>query len=351
MDPNPQPQRPGGWRAPLTLLPAAVRGVLAALLLLFNTLLWCGVLFVLALLRLLLLPWPAAQAGLDPLLNAVAQAWVAGNGGWMRLLHPTRWQVQGVEQAAGGGWTLVTCNHQSWVDILVLQRVLHRRLPLLKFFLKRELIWVPVMGLAWWALGFPFMRRHSDAVLRRHPEKRFEDLEEARRACARFALAPTSVMNFVEGTRFTPAKHEAQKSPYRHLLKPKAGGLAAALAVLGERFDSLVDVTVAYPAGVPSFWQFLCGGVPELRVWVERHPIPADFCRADAATDPRVRRRVGRWLQELWLAKDSRLDEMLAGDGQPRAQRAPSSAEAAVLATNATSASADSMPPQRVQPD
>jgi hypothetical protein len=50
-------------------------------------------------------------------------------------------------------------------------------------------------------------------------------------------------MNFVEGTRFTPAKHAAQQSPYKHLLKPKAGGLALALHVLGDRFDSLLDVT------------------------------------------------------------------------------------------------------------
>lgn len=300
-------------RAPLALLPPPLRGGVAALLLLANTLWWCSVLFVLALLRLSLLPWSAAQARLDPLLNAVAQAWVAGNGAWMRLVQPTRWQVHGLEQAGSGGWTMVTCNHQSWVDILVLQRVLHGRLPLLKFFLKRELIWVPVMGLAWWALGFPFMRRHSDAVLRRHPEKRLEDLQATRRACARFALAPTSVMNFVEGTRFTAAKHAAQRSPYRHLLKPKAGGLAAALAVLGERFDALIDVTIAYPGGAPTFWQFMCGRVPEIQVWIERHPIPAEFCRADAAADAGVRRRVGRWLNGLWQAKDARLDAVLGG--------------------------------------
>jgi 1-acyl-sn-glycerol-3-phosphate acyltransferase len=321
VSPEPVPHTPPGLppaaalppRAPLAFLPPPLRGAVAALLLLGNTLLWCSVLFVLALLRLSLLPWSAAQARLDPLLNAVAQAWVAGNSAWMRLVQPTRWQVQGLDQAGSGGWTLVTCNHQSWVDILVLQRVLHGRLPLLKFFLKRELIWVPVMGLAWWALGFPFMRRHSDAVLRRHPEKRLEDLEATRRACARFALAPTSVMNFVEGTRFTAAKHAAQQSPYRHLLKPKAGGLAAALAVLGERFDALIDVTIAYPGGAPTFWQFLCGRVPEIRVWIDRHPIPAEFCRADAAADAGIRRRVGRWLNELWQAKDARLEALLGG--------------------------------------
>ena len=217
-----------------------------------------------ALLRLLL-PFRAARRVLDPVLNWIANRWVTCNTWWMSLTQPTVWDVQGLEQFSYRGWYMVNCNHQSWVDIFVLQRVFNGRIPLLKFFLKQQLIWVPVMGLAWWALDFPFMRRHSDQVLRKHPEKRLEDLETTRRACEKFALVPTSVMNFVEGTRFTPAKHAAQKSPYQHLLKPKAGGLALALHALGHRFDSLIDVTIVYPGGAPTFWQFLRGDVREGR--------------------------------------------------------------------------------------
>ncbi len=298
-------------RAPLAAWPPALRAAVAAALLVANTLLCCLVLFALALARLLLAPVPAVQRRLDPLLNAVAQAWIAGNSGWMHLTQDTRWQVDGLEQVPDAAWTLVVCNHQSWVDIFVLQHLLNRRLPLLKFFLKRELIWVPVMGLAWWALGFPFMRRHSEEVLRRNPEKRREDLDAARRACARFADAPTSVMNFVEGTRFTAAKHAAQHSPYRHLLKPKAGGMATALAVLGDRFDALVDVTIAYPGGVPGFRQFLRGEVPRIVVSIERRPIPAELHRADG--DPQQRKHVQHWLNGLWQQKDERLERMLHG--------------------------------------
>jgi len=297
----------------LTTLPAPLRATAALLLLVVNTVWWCLLLFALALLRLLL-PITAVRRRLDPALNAVATAWIAGNSGWMRLTQATRWQVDGLGALPYRGWYLVTCNHQSWVDIFVLQHLLNRRIPMLKFFLKRELIYVPVMGLAWWALDFPFMRRHSEEVLRRHPEKRHQDIEATRRACERFALVPTSVMNFVEGTRFTADKHAAQHSPYRHLLKPKAGGMAMAIAALGRRFDSLLDVTIVYPDGVPTFWQFLRGDVKRIVVHAERHPIPADcLTDGDDAPDSPARKRVQRWLNELWRRKDERIGATLGG--------------------------------------
>ena len=311
--PAPSVPRP---RAPLGFLPPPVRGAVAFGLLVANTLLWCSVLFVLALVRLLL-PWRAARRILDPLLNAVATAWIAGNSGWMRLTQRALWDVAGIDRLPYAGWYLVVCNHQSWVDIFVLQHLFNRRIPMLKFFLKRELIWVPVMGLAWWALDFPFMRRHSEEALRRHPEKRLQDLESTRRACAKFALVPTSVMNFVEGTRFTPAKHARQQSPHRHLLRPRAGGLAMALQVLGEQFDSLLDVTIVYPAGAPGFWDFLCGRMPEVIVRVERRQIPADFCVPGHRPDAALRKEVQRWLQDLWQAKDEQVDRLLHAAPDP----------------------------------
>ena len=149
--------------------------------------------------------------------------------------------------------------HLSTYNIFALQHVLNRRIPLLKFFIKQQLLYVPIMGLAWWALDFPFMKRHSAAALKRNPALREQDRETTRRACEKFALVPTSLMNFTEGTRFTPAKHAAQGSPYRHLLKPRTGALALALHAMGRQFHSLLDVTLAYPDGVPTFWQFLCG--------------------------------------------------------------------------------------------
>ena len=173
--------------------------------------------------------------------------------------------------------------------------------------------WARVPGyLARAARWAGFMRRHTEAYLKKHPEKRHEDAETTRRACRKFALVPTSVMNFVEGTRFTPAKQAAQKSPYRHLLKPKAGGLALALHALGHRFDSLIDVTIVYPHGAPSFWQFLKGDVPKVVVRIDRLPIPAEFSAGDYAGDPTVRKQVQRWLHEQWLRKDALIGQVLA---------------------------------------
>lgn len=311
----PAPANPPLRPASRSGLPGLLRACAAALMLVLNTLWWCSLLFVLALVRLVL-PWRPVRRRLDPLLNAVATAWVAGNSGWMRLTQRTTWDVAGIDDLAYRGWYLVTCNHQSWVDIFVLQHLLNRRIPMLKFFLKRELLYVPVMGLAWWALDFPFMRRHTEAVLRKHPEKRHEDMEATRRACEKFALVPTSVMNFVEGTRFTPAKHAAQGSPFRHLLKPRAGGLAMALNALGERFDSILDVTIVYPQGAPSFWQFLRGDVDKIVVRVARRPIPPEFCHTDdAGSDPKARKRVQYWLHQLWREKDGQIEQLLAEHG------------------------------------
>lgn len=296
----------------LRFLPPLPKGVLAFLLLVINTLVWCALLFVLALLKLLL-PFSFVRRAIDPALNAIATAWIACNSAWMRLTQETRWDVQGVEGLAYRGWYLVNCNHQSWVDIFVLQHTLNRRIPLLKFFLKQQLIYVPVIGLAWWALDFPFMKRHGKAALRRNPDLRRQDRETTRRACEKFARVPTSVMNFAEGTRFTTAKHQAQGSPYRHLLKPKAGALALALNAMGEQFHSLIDATIVYPDGAPSFWQFLCGRTPRVIVRMRPLPIPAEFCQGDYEGDAEFRGRFHRWLAMIWEEKDRQIADLLQG--------------------------------------
>jgi 1-acyl-sn-glycerol-3-phosphate acyltransferase len=318
----------------LGFLPPFVRGCIALLLLALNTLFWCLALFACALVKLAL-PFEAVRKRIDPVLNRIAGLWIACNSGWMRLTQRTEWDVEGLDDLRYQGWYLVNCNHQSWVDIFVLQHLLNGRIPMLKFFLKQQLIYVPVIGLAWWALDFPFMKRHGKAELRKRPELRSQDAEATRRACEKFALVPTSVMNFAEGTRFTPAKHRAQASPYRHLLKPKAGALALALNAMGERFHSLIDVTIVYPGGAPDFWQFLCGRAPRIVVRFRELPIPAEFCAGDYTADPAFRVTFQRWLAGLWEQKDRQIDELLAPDGgavpRPRALASTAAAVALVL--------------------
>lgn len=295
----------------LNFLPAPLVGLIASLLMVLNALFWVPILLLVSFVKLLI-PIKAVRLLIDPLLLHIAEAWIAGNSGWMRLTQRTTWDVQGIEGLNYRSWYLVNCNHQSWVDILVLQHLFNRRIPLLKFFLKQQLIWVPVMGLAWWALEFPFMRRHSEEFLKQHPEMRGKDQETTRKACEKYALIPTSVMNFLEGTRFTPAKQQRQKSPYKHLLKPKVGGMALALNAMGDKFQAILDVTIVYPDGAPTFSQFVTGKLHRITVRVRPLPVPQHLVQGDYAGDPAVREAYQQWVQQLWLDKDAQIEALLA---------------------------------------
>ena len=300
----------------LYFLPPVLVGVVATLLMVLNALFWVPILLLVSVVKLTI-PLKKVRLLIDPVLLRIAEAWISGNSAWMALTQRTVWDVQGVEGLNPRSWYLVNCNHQSWVDILVLQHLLNRRIPLLKFFLKQQLIWVPVMGLAWWALEFPFMRRHSEEFLKKHPEMRGKDQETTRKACEKYALIPTSVMNFLEGTRFTAAKHQRQNSPYKHLLKPKAGGIALALNAMGDKFQAILDVTIVYPDGAPDFWQFLTGKVRRIAVRVRSLPIPRELAQGDYAGDPAVREAYQQWVHQMWLDKDGRIESLLQDKTAP----------------------------------
>ncbi len=299
----------------LNFLPSPVVGTLASVLLFINVLFWSSLLFAFALIKILL-PIKVLRLVIDPILTKIAEGWVTCNSGWMALTQKTRWDVKGLGQLKYKGWYLVNANHQSWVDILVLQRVFNGKIPLLKFFLKQELIKVPIMGLCWWALDFPFMKRFSKEYLEKHPEMKGKDLETTRKACEKFTLIPTSVMNFLEGTRFTQRKHDKQQSPYQHLLKPKAGGIAFALNAMGDKFHSLLNITIVYPEGIPSFWDFLCGKVTNIVVRVKEEAIPPHFTQKDYNNDPEFRQEFQQWIHELWQEKDQEIHLLLNGQSQ-----------------------------------
>jgi len=294
----------------LNFLPSTLLGVISGTLLIVNVFVWVTVLYVFAIPKLVL-PIPSLRRVLNKVLNWIGENWIACNSAWMRLTQKTNWEVKGLKGLDYRGWYLVISNHQSSVDIFVLQRLLNRRIPLLKFFIKRELIKVPLMGIAWWALDYPFLYRHSSEYLKKHPEQKGKDFEATRRACEKFAAISTSVMNFLEGTRFTREKHKRQKSEYRFLLRPKAGGLALALNVLGEKFHSLLDITIVYPDGVPSFWKFLCGKVKRVIVDMKTIEVPQQFMHGDYEGDPAFREAVQKWVQQLWLEKDKRIQEIM----------------------------------------
>lgn len=282
----------------LKFLPAPLQGSILLVALALNTI-FCSLLLY-AVMVLKLIPVHGWQVACARAANVIAQGWIGFNKWGLRLTKNIRWDVQGLEGLRPDAWYLVVANHQSMVDITVLQTIFHGKVPTLKFFLKKELIYVPVIGLAWWILDFPFMKRTSS------PRK---DMETARSACDKFRILPVSIMNFVEGTRFTPAKREAEKSPYAHLLKPKPGGLGVVVSTLGSQIDAVLDVTIVYPEGVPELWSFLCRDSMEIKVRVKQVPITPELL-GDYLADREYRRRFKDWLDNLWEEKDQLIETL-----------------------------------------
>ncbi len=286
-----------------------VRGVLTFGVLTINTVFWFVPIMTLGILKLLL-PVTALRRVLTRWLMWCAENWIAVNGFALRGSGSRNWRADDAESLDRHGWYLVLANHQTWVDIVVLQVALNRRIPLLKFFIKQQLIWFPLLGLGFWALDMPFMKRYSPSYLARHPEKKGADLEATRKACEKFRHTPTSVINFVEGTRFSEAKRAARNSPYQHLLLPRAGGIAVALSAMGEVFDAILDVTLVYADGPPKFWDMICGDRVNVTLDVRVLPIDRKLVAGDYQNDREFRRYVHRWLGGLWQEKDARIAEI-----------------------------------------
>ena len=260
-------------------------------------------LILLALIKLIV-PVPAIRRVITRWLMAIGEAWIATNAMIFRLVNDTTWDIRGLEGLRRDQWYLVVANHQTWVDIVALQTIFNRRIPFLKFFIKQELIWFPFLGMAWWALDMPFMKRYSKSYLAKHPEKKGKDLEATRKACQKFRHVPTSVINFVEGTRFTEEKRDRRGSPYRHLLTPRAGGVALALSSMGEMFDAVVDVTIAYPGSTPNFWDMLCGEFRHVIIDVRQRPVEPWLYEGNYESDRAFRRDFHHWLGDVWKDKD-----------------------------------------------
>lgn len=283
---------------------SVIRSVFSIFFYTINTLFWFVPVFICGIVKLIpikglqkLMSWTAKQC---------ASIWVTFNTLNQTVFTPTKLEVTGLEDLKLKDWYLVIANHQSWVDILVLQRVFNRKIPFLNFFLKKELIYVPVLGLCWWALDFPFMTRTSKSQLKKNPKLRGKDLETTRKACEKFKEMPVSVVNFVEGTRFTAQKHARQNSPFPHLLKPKAGGIAFVMQAMGEQISKVVNVTIHYPEGIPTFMDFAAGKVNQINVHVEVKGVSDDLI-GDYTHDPDFRVRFQSELNRLWEEKNQTL--------------------------------------------
>jgi len=286
-----------------------ITGSLNCLSLTANTLSLCTPLFSLALLKTL--PITSLKKACTSGSTKIAETWIGINSKMFDITHHTQYNITGdLDKINYNGWYMVIANHQSWADIFILQKIFNRHAPFFKFFLKDELIYVPIMGLCWSALDFPFMKRYSKEFLAKHPELKGKDLETTRKACEKFKHTPVSVMNFLEGTRFTDSKHQKQQSPYQYLLKPKAAGIAYALNIMGEEIDTMIDVTINYPDGRPNFWEFMCGKSKHIDVHIETKAIPKEFRVGDYENDANFRKNFQGWINQLWQHKDQLLAEM-----------------------------------------
>ena len=237
----------------------------------------------------------------------IGEFWIDINSRIFGAANNIRWDVTGLEDLKRDQWYLVMSNHQSWVDILAVQTQLNRRIPFLKFFIKQELIWFPFLGIAWWAMDMPFMKRYSKSYLAKYPEKKGLDLEITRAACEKFRDTPTTVMNFLEGTRFSEEKKRKRNSPYEYLLPPRAGGIALALSSMGSMFDAILDITIVYPGAPPNIWTLFCGDFEHVSIHIQQRPIEGWMSSGDYTNDREFRRQFHQWLTQVWQEKDQRI--------------------------------------------
>lgn len=285
-------------------------GIATSLLIIINTLIGMVPLLFFALLKLII-PIPWFREFCFEAVRWVAATWISINILIFRYLSPTRWEVRGQQKLSRDESLLVISNHQSWVDIPALMVAIHGKAPFFTFFLKRELIWVPLLGLAWWALEYPFMRRYTREELAKKPELRGQDLAITRKACERLKGRPVALVNYLEGTRFTPAKHQEQKSAYQYLLKPKSGGVAFTLSAMKDQLGSYLDVTLVYPKETPpTFWDLLSGQLDKVIIDLQKQPIPQAMVEGNYQEDPIFREAFQAWVNQLWQEKDQRIKRL-----------------------------------------
>ncbi len=247
-------------------------------------------------------------------LSSLGELWVSVNKGLTWFYRGMEWDVQIPQEIDHKTRYLVFCNHQSWVDILVLQHCLNRRAPFMRFLLKQQLIWVPFLGVAWWALDMAFLRRHSRQQLLKNPSLRGKDLENAAKACEKLKHIPVSMMTFPEGTRFTKAKHEQQNSPFKHLLKPRYGGIGQVLYSFDDAMEYLIDVTIVYPHGTPNVWQFISGQIRKISVRIRLRPIDEVLRGINFRENGAAKGQLKDWLNDIWVEKEHEIDSILRAE-------------------------------------
>ena len=285
-----------------------IRGVLGLFAVVFNTLFWCIFLLSIAILKLLL-PIESWKRVCTKLIINIGECWIYCNGLWIQALHKPEWKIDGFESLDNTRWYLSVANHQSWADIFVLQAITNRKVPMLKFFMKHVLIWVPVIGLAWWALDMPFLKRYSKEELDKNPSLRGKDIKAMEKSFERYSRYPVSIFSFAEGTRFTEKKRISQDSKFKNLLNPKSGSIGLTLTTM-PYIELMLDFSIYYRSSKRSFWDFLCGRMSNVTIKVCEIPIPENLLQKNYEEDITFREDLKSWMESLWAEKDNFIEDL-----------------------------------------
>lgn len=290
-----------------------LRGIIAIIAYSLNIIV-VATLVVLFGLLIRLIPSKRLQQHANRWLHKLPLLWSAINNAILAISLAGKLDIRGDQALSPKNWYLMIANHQTWIDILIINRVFLWKTPLSKFFMKKELLWsLPIAGLACYLLGYPFMERHTRDDLRKHPELKGKDIETTRQCCEKFKAFPCTMMNFVEGTRFSKKKAAKQKSPHQHLLKPKAGGTSIVLTEMKDYLSGIVNVTIHYEPKGLSLWQFLCGNIDEVIVNYEVLPVTPDLA-GDFYEDRVFRKHFQAWITDIWSKKDALLAQHETGE-------------------------------------
>ena len=318
----------------LSFLPGPILLVFNLVVLSVVTLILALPIFLGALIRLILPVKPVLKS-LDGLYQGIFWLWAHFLACEIALTNKTKWDIAGLEGLKVNKACMIISNHLSWADIVMLIVIFRGRIPITKFFLKHSLIYIPIIGQVCFALGMPFLRRYTRSEILKNPKLKTKDLDATRKACLSVIEHPSTLVNFVEGTRYTKAKAKAQKSPYQNLMPPKAASLAVALGIIGARLDCILNTTLQYPQndGGKVFIDLLKGRLHAVIARVEvidAHTIQSELV-GDYMSDKQFKRSFTKKLRDLWQAKDEQIAELLGITYQRPEPDAPSAALSAAL--------------------
>ena len=241
-------------------------------------------------------------------VQALASFWVSFAIMITKLFCPTEIEFEQNTKLNKKGTYLVISNHKSWLDTLILMLAFHKKIPFPKFFMKFQMFFVPLIGIVCWALEFPAMKRYSKTYIVKHPEKKGKDIEMTQKYCQNLSDRPTTIINFVEGTRYT--KEKATDSMYNHLLNPKAGGIAVILKSLSDKMTGILNTTIVYDNPNQTLWDFMIRKTKKIKVKVDFIPI-ANVPLGDYFNCPKDKQVFQEWLNDLWVNKDKYIESKL----------------------------------------